>query len=152
MNKTMENNESNKRGVGRPKLEYTMNPEWYNIIIDAGTKGKHITQFLLELGISWDGHHSLLKRNKKYSEAVDEYNKLCENYWYDMAHKSMEQNGGNGFNSRLWSLVVRNKFPKNWSEQSKIDVTTKGDSIKGADPIQIEIIKKTLKDENQTES
>jgi len=31
----MENNESNKRPVGRPRLETTMNPEWYNIIIDA---------------------------------------------------------------------------------------------------------------------
>ena len=136
----MENEES-KRGPGRPRLEDTMHPEWYKIIIDAGTQGKHITQFLIELGISWEGHHSLLKRNKKYSEAVLQYNKLCENYWYNMAQESMAKNGGNGFNSRLWSLIVRNKFPEHWSESTKIDVSTMGEKLTSNNKIEIEIIK-----------
>jgi hypothetical protein len=140
--------ENEKKGRGRPPLETTMKPEWYNIIIDAGEKGKHITQFLLELGISWEGHHALLKRNIKYSEAVDEYNKLCENYWYNMAHQAMAENGGNGFNSRLWSLIVRNKFSSRWSEQSRVDLTTQGDSLNN-NPIQIEIIRKTIENEEE---
>ena len=140
--------ENEKKGRGRPPLETTMKPEWYNIIIDAGEKGKHITQFLLELGISWEGHHALLKRNIKYSEAVDEYNKLCENYWYNMAHQAMAENGGNGFNSRLWSLIVRNKFSSRWSEQSRVDLTTQGDSLNN-NPIQIEIIRKTIDNEEE---
>ena len=134
--------EEGKRGRGRPRLEETMNPEWYNIIIDAGIKGKHITQFLIELGISWEGHHRLMKTNKKYSEAVQEYEKVCEQYWYNMAQEAMVTNGGNGFNSRLWSLIVRNKFSSRWSEASKIDVTTQGEKIESSKtPIQIEIIK-----------
>ena len=133
--------EEPKRGPGRPRLEDTMNPEWYKIIIDAGREGKHITQFLIELGISWEGHHSLLKRNKKYSEAVLQYNKLCENYWYNMAQESMAKNGGNGFNSRLWSLIIRNKFPEHWSESTKIDVSTMGEKITSNNKIEIEIIK-----------
>lgn len=134
-------NEEPKRGPGRPRLEDTMNPEWYKIIIDAGREGKHITQFLIELGISWEGHHSLVKRNKKYSEAVLQYNKLCENYWYNMAQDSMAKNGGNGFNSRLWSLIVRNKFPEHWSESTKIDVSTMGEKLTSNNKIEIEIIK-----------
>jgi len=143
----MEQNNKKPSVVGRPKLEYTMNPEWYKIIIEAGEKGKHITQFLLELGISWEGHHALLKRNMKYNEAVQEYKKLCENYWFNLAHKSMEENGGNGFNSRLWSLIVRNKFPEHWSDASQIDVTTKGQTINNETPIQIEIIRNKKDDE-----
>lgn len=139
-----ENNEQTKRGPGRPRLEDTMTPEWYKIVIDAGKEGKHITQFLIELGISWEGHHSLLKRNKKYSEAVQQYNKLCENYWYNMAQESMVKNGGNGFNSRLWSLIVRNKFPEHWSESTNIDVTTKGEQLNSDNKIQVEIIKKNI--------
>jgi hypothetical protein len=135
--------ENEKKGVGRPKLEYTMNPEWYSIIIDAGKTGKHITQFLIEIGISWEGHYKLLKRNTKYNEAVGEYNKLCENYWYNMAHTSMSDNGGVGFNSRLWALIMKNKFSNNWTDQSKLDITTGGDKIDNK-PIQIEIIKSTL--------
>jgi hypothetical protein len=136
--------ENNKKPIGRPRLETTMNPEWYKIIVDAGSKGKHITQFLLELGISWEGHHALLKRNNKYYEAVDEYHKLCENYWYNMAHKSMEETGGNGFNSRLWSLIMRNKFSSRWSEQSRVDLTTQGETINTPSPIQIEIVRQKI--------
>ena len=135
-----------KQGRGRPPLEHTINPEWYDIIIDAGTKGKHITDFLITLGISWDGHHALLKRNTKYSEAVQEYKKLCENYWFNLAHKSMENDGGNGFNSRLWSLIVRNKFPQHWSDSSNVDITTKGEGINQPTPIQIEIIRNKTED------
>jgi hypothetical protein len=133
--------ENSRRGPGRPKLEDTINPEWYKIIVDAGKEGKHITEFLITLGISWEGHHALLKRNTKYSEAVDAYKKLCENYWFNMAHDSMSKNGGNGFNSRLWSLIVRNKFPEHWSESTKIDVSTMGEKLNSNNKIEIEILK-----------
>lgn len=135
-----------KNGRGRPKLEHTINPEWYEIIVDAGIKGKHITDFLVTLGISWEGHHALLKRNTKYYEAVQEYKKLCENYWFNLAHQSMEKDGGNGFNSRLWSLIVRNKFPQHWSDSSNVDITTKGEGINQPTPIQIEIIRNKIED------
>ena len=65
----MENTEEDepiRKGAGRPRLEQTMNPECFKMIIQAGRDGKHITQFLIDLGISWEGHHALLKRNKKY--------------------------------------------------------------------------------------
>ena len=134
-----------RKKVGRPPLEQTMNPEWYTIIIDAGKNGKHITHFLTELGISWMGHHALLKRNTKYYEAVQEYHKLCEEYWYNMAQTAMEKDGGQGFNSRLWSLIVRNKFPQHWSESTKVDVTTQGQPI-DKQPITIEIVKTQLQE------
>lgn len=135
-----------KRGRGRPPLETTMNPEWYKIVIEAGKSGKHITNFLMELGISWDGHYALLQRNRDYSIAVQEYTKLCEDYWYNLAHDSMRKDGGQGFNSRLWSLIVRNKFPSHWSETTKVDMTSQGEKI-GTEPIQIEIIRRTTKDD-----
>jgi len=137
--------ENEKRPVGRPRLEETIPDGWYEIITDSGKEGKHITDFLIKLGISWEGHRALLKRNKKYYEAVNEYSKLCEDYWYGLAHNSMDKENGNGFNSRLWSLIMRNKFGNHWSEQQKLDVTTGGKELEGK-PIQIEIIKKQLED------
>jgi len=134
-------NTGDEKRRGRPRLETTMPEGWHEIIIEAGREGKHITDFLITLGISWEGHHALLKRNIKYSESVDEYTKLCENYWYNLAHKSMDENGGQGFNSRLWSLIVRNKFSSRWSDQSRIDVTSQGEKI-DSNPIQIEIVRK----------
>ena len=139
-----------KRGPGRPRLEETMNPEWYKIIVEAGTQGKHITQFLIELGISWDGHHRLLRTNKKYSEAFMEYQKLCENFWFEMAHNSMVDNEGAGFNTRLWQVIMTNKFKNNWKSEKHIDVTTQGDKIDNSTgPIQIEIIRKEMGTDNE---
>lgn len=129
-----------KRGRGRPRTETYINPAWKDIILQSGKEGKHITEFLLILGLSWDQHYAMLKRNSEYSKAVQEYRILCENYWFNLAHKSMEDGGGQGFNSRLWSLIVRNKFPDNWSESSKVDVTTGGEQI-DRNSITIEIVK-----------
>lgn len=138
--------EGKSRGRGRPRLEETMNPEWYKIIIDAGVEGKHITQFLIDLGISWDGHYRLLKTNKKYSEAFNQYQKLCEDWWFNKAYESMNQNNGAGFNTRLWQVIMTNKFKDNWRAEKHIDVTTQGEKIEGTTttPIQIEIIKKQM--------
>jgi len=141
----MLNTEGKNKG-GRPRLETTMPEGWYEIITDAGKAGRHITDFLITLGISWQGHYDLLKRNKKYYEAVQEYLKLCEQYWFNMAHGAMSENGGNGFNSRLWSLVMRNKFGNNWAEATNVDITSKGEAI-DKQPIQIEVIRKRLDDE-----
>lgn len=142
-----ENNNTPKRGVGRPRLELTMPTEWEKIIIDAGKEGKHVTDFLITLGISWDGHHSLIKRSKKYSEAVQQYERLCEQWWYEKARISMEESEGAGFNSKLWSLIMRNKFGSRWSDSSRVDVTTNGDKI-SQNNIQIEIIKPNQNDQD----
>ena len=106
----------NKRKPGRPRLETTLPPTWYEIIVEAGKAGKHITNFLVELGISWDGHHALLKRNKQYSEAFNEYQKYCEEWWFNKAWESMSEDNGMGFNQRLWTIIVKNKFRENWRD------------------------------------
>ena len=137
-----------KKGPGRPRLETTMDPEWYKIIIDAGKKGHHITRFLKELGISWEGHYTLLNRNKKYYEAFMEYQKLCEEWWYNIAHEAMVQDGGQKFNSRLWQIIVKNKFKENWKDNNEIDITSKGESINSKSPIQIEVIRKSIDENN----
>ncbi len=134
-------NEEPKRGPGRPRLEDTMNPEWYNIMIDAGKNGKHITDFLITLGISWEGHHALLKRNKKYSEAFKEYQKFCEQWWYNKAYESIDKNESNRFNQRLWTIIMKNKFRDSWSDEKKLDITTQGDKLNSENKIEIEIIK-----------
>jgi hypothetical protein len=147
----IEDNEPIKRGAGRPRLEQTMNPEWYKMMIDAGRDGKHITQFLIDLGISWEGHHALLKRNKKYYEAFLEYQKLCENFWFKMAHDSMIDNEGAGFNTKLWSIIMTNKFKQNWKSEKHIDVTTQGEKLEPSkSPIQIEIIRKEMGKDDDT--
>jgi len=138
----MENN-TEKKGRGRPRVETYLNPEWYDIILQAGRDGKHITQFLIQLGISWETHYELLKRNAKYSEAFKEYNKLCENWWYEKGWEAMESGQSNKFNQRLWAIIMSNKFRDNWREK-QVDITTQGEKLNDNKSIQIEIIKPNI--------
>lgn len=122
-------------------MKIFQNKDWETIIIDAGKNGLHITEFLISLDLTFEEHEELLESSKKYKRAFIQYEKLCEQYWYNMAHHSMTNSQGQGFNSRLWSLIMRNKFPSRWSESTKVDLTSKGDKIASNTPIQIEIIK-----------
>ena len=133
--------EDNKRKPGRPKANYNLPEGWRDIIIQSGIEGKHITDFLIILGITWDKHYTMMERNPDYSSIVQEYKKHCEQYWFNMAHTSMVKTGGAQFNSKLWSLLVRNMFPKHWSESTRVDVTTQGDKITDDKNITIEIVK-----------
>jgi hypothetical protein len=138
-----------KKGRGRPRIENTINPMWKEIMLEAGKKGEHITKFLIDLGISWDSHYALLNRNKEYSKAFQEYQTLCEQWWFNRAHTAMEDTEGAGFNTRLWQVIMTNKFKNNWKSERQIDITTKGDKIEPAkEPIQIEIIRKNIDNEN----
>jgi len=138
------NEEQKPKGPGRPRTESKLPDGWYDIIIQSGKDGKHITDFLIILGISWDAHWAMMKRNTEYSRAVKEYEKYCENYWFNQAHQHMEETGGAGYNSRLFSLIMRNKFGDRWSESSKVDMTSAGKELNNSS-IQIEIIKTVIK-------
>jgi hypothetical protein len=142
----MENNE--RRNVGRPRASYNLNPMWKEIILDAGMNGHHITKFLMELGLSWDQHYTLIDRNNEYSKTVKEYNKLCEQWWYERAREAIESGNSNRFNQRLWTVIMKNKFRDQWSDSKEIDITTQGDKITQDNLIQVEIIKKNIDDGN----
>jgi hypothetical protein len=142
----MENNE--RRNVGRPRATYNLNPMWKDIILEAGLNGHHITKFLMELGLSWDQHYTLIERNNEYSKTVKEYNKLCEQWWYERAREAIESGNSNRFNQRLWTVIMKNKFRDQWSDSKEIDITTQGDKITQDNLIQVEIIKKNIDDGN----
>jgi hypothetical protein len=142
----MEEEEKPKRGAGRPRIESYINPEWKNIILDAGRNGKHITQFLIELGLSFQSHRNLLNRSKEYKLIFDEYQKLCEHWWYERMYESVVKGESNKFNQRLWTIIMKNKFKENWNDEKQIDITSMGEKLNSDNKINIEIIKSKLED------
>jgi hypothetical protein len=142
-----ENEDKPRRGRGRPRVENKINPMWKDIMLESGEKGKHTTEILIELGISWNGHYAMLERNKEYKQTYSEFLKLAENYWFNLALDAMNDNGGNKFNTRLWETVMKNRFKENWKNEKQVDITSQGEKINGTDnKIQVEIIKKNLED------
>lgn len=133
----------NKKGRGRPKVEDTLPENWKDIILQSGREGKHLSDFVLKLGYSYESHYQMIKRNREYSDTIKEYNVLCEQWWYEQARTAVERGESNKFNQRLWTVVMKNKFRDNWSDDKNIDITTQGEKI-GDNSIQVEIIRKTL--------
>jgi hypothetical protein len=142
--------EQGKRGVGRPRVETYIDPMWKEIILDSGREGKHLTDFLIKLGFSYETHYELIKRNKQYSETIKEYNKLCEQWWYNKAYESIVKGESNKFNQRLWTIIMKNKFRDNWTDEKQVDITTGGDKIQSDNKIQIEIVRQTLDETGTT--
>jgi hypothetical protein len=143
----MENEDNKKRGRGRPKAETTITPMWKEVILEAGRQGHHISHFLIELGISYETHYQLIKRNQEYSETVKEYNRLCEEWWFGKARESVEKGESNRFNQRLWTVIMKNKFRDNWHDAKQVDITSGGEKIQSDNKIQVEIIKTKLDEE-----
>ena len=57
----------------------------------------------------------------------------------------MSENNGAGFNTRLWQVIMTNKFKNNWKSEKHIDVTTQGEKIDNStSPLQIEIIRTNM--------
>lgn len=120
--------------------------DFVEIMRKSGEEGKHITDFLIELEMTYEEHYQMLKKSKKYRDAFSDYQKLAENYWYNLALYSMSKDGAMRFNARLWSLVMRNKFGENWTDSTKVDLTSAGEKITNPEPIKIEIIRKKLEE------
>ena len=63
----------------------------------------------------------------------------------------MVNNWKNGFNTKLWQVIMTNKFKQNWKSERHIDVTTQGEKLEPSkSPIQIEIIRKEMGKDDDT--
>ena len=145
MSNIQEDNGPVRRGRGRPRLEDTMTTQWKEIMLELGKEGKHITEVLTVLGISWNGHYALLERSKEYSQTYSEFLKLAETWWYNRAHEAMTEDNGMGFNTKLWETIMKNRFKDNWRSERYIDLSSKGERLNQQNNnITIEVIKKNI--------
>lgn len=133
--------EEPKKKGGRPRKDYKLPDNWEEVIMESGKNGKHITDFLIQLNLTYDQHYRLLERRPDYKKVFLNYQKECENWWFDQAHYAMSSGQSNRFNQRLWTIIMKNKFRDNWHDDKQIDITTQGDKINDQGLIQVEIIK-----------
>jgi len=108
-----------KRGR-RVKDPTTFRPDWKEIMLEAGRKGKPYSYFQDRIGIGHTHHHRLVKRNEEYRLAFEEYLVLHENWWLDQAKKMIEKDGGETFDTRLFVLMMGNKHRKTWKRNENL--------------------------------
>jgi len=136
--------EKPKNRGGRPRVNLTLKQGWQEIILTSGREGKHITDFLIQLNLTWDHHYLHLQRTPEYKEIFQNYQRLCEQWWYERAHEAVATGQSNKFNQRLWTIIMKNKFRDQWHDEKKLDISSNGESLVPDNTLQIEIIKRGI--------
>lgn len=139
--------EPQKNKGGRPRANYSLPKGWEEIMLESGREGKNITDFLLKLDLTYDQHYKLLNRREDYKLVYQNYQRLCEQWWYERAHEAVASGNSNKFNQRLWTIIMKNKFRDQWSDEKLIDIRSNGESIVPENTLQVEIIKRTQTEE-----
>lgn len=121
----------NGKFLGRPSK---YDPKYCNEIVELGKEGFSRWQICsrLDIGIgnmkAWEGAH------EEFRAALEESRLHALAYWEDLAHDHIrEAPGGVKLNTGLWSRSMAARFPDQYRENSKVELTGKNDG-----PIEID--------------
>lgn len=143
-----------KNPIGRPRktvetqIKAGIVPKkWKEEVLQMGREGKALIHIINYFQIDWDLFEKWRERDKDFAETVNMYQQFSEQWWIDVAQNLWINNESKRINSNHWSLVMRNMFKARWSEKKEVDITTKGNELGANSKIEIEIIKNTIKEE-----
>jgi len=123
----------NGKFLGRP-TKY--DPAYCDQIVALGEEGLSRWQICSRLGIglhnmiAWEGAH------EDFRQALEQSRLDALAYWEDLAHDHIkEAPGGIRLNTGLWSRSMAARFPEQYRENSKLEVTGKNDG-----PVQVDVV------------
>ena len=123
----------NGKFLGRPSK---YDPAYCDAILDLGKEGLSKWQICSRLNIgihnmnAWEGAH------EDFRAALEQARLDALAYWEDLAHYHIrEAPGGVKLNTGLWSRSMAARFPEQYRENSKLEVTGKNDG-----PVQVDVV------------
>jgi len=123
----------NGKFLGRPT---TYDPAYCDQIVALGKEGLSRWQIASKLNIGWRNLQNWEGAHDDFRAALEEarLDSLC--YWEELAQNHMVENpGGPRLNTGLWSRSMSARFPDQYRENSKLEVTGKNDG-----PIQVDMV------------
>jgi len=123
----------NGKFLGRPSK---YDPAYCDQIVALGKEGLSRWQICSRLNIglhnmiAWEGAH------EDFRQSLEQARLDSLAYWEDLAHDHIrEAPGGIKLNTGLWSRSMAARFPEQYRENSKVEVTGKNDG-----PIEVDMI------------
>lgn len=123
----------NGKFLGRPSK---YDPAYCDQVVALGKEGLSRWQICsrLDIGlhnmIAWEGAH------EEFRLSLEEARLHALSYWEDLAHDHIrEAPGGVKLNTGLWSRSMAARFPEQYRENSKVEVTGKNDG-----PIEVDMV------------
>jgi hypothetical protein len=123
----------NGKFLGRP-TKY--DSSYCDSVIALGRQGKSRAQMVAALGVPYATFQAWEAHQPEFQAAMDEARALALAHWEEMAENHMiEAPGGVKLNTGLWSRSMAARFPREYRENAKVEVTGKDDG-----PIEVDHI------------
>lgn len=113
-----------KKPVGRP-TDY--DPIYCEKVIELGKLGKSFEQMCGLMNVGYTTMRRWRDAHEEFRLALEDAHALSQNWWEDMAQSYMvEAKDGERLNTGLWSRSMAARFPKNYSDRIKQEITGAG--------------------------
>lgn len=114
---------SQKHPGGRP-TDYR--PEYCRRVIELGKQGKSKAQIAAALDVARNTLDNWAEANPEFLSAITHARDLSLAWWEDKAQEGLIMEPGAGtFNASLWAKSVSCRFPDDYSDRSKHEITGK---------------------------
>jgi hypothetical protein len=88
-------------------------------VIALGRRGKSLHQIAEALDVSVQTLANWRDSHPEFLEAVTRARELSQAWWEDVGQKALWERS---FNSNLWALQVRNRFPESYRDTHRIEL------------------------------
>lgn len=93
-------------------------------VIEFGRAGKSLTWMAATLGVSRECIYEWMRVHPSFSDAMTHARALSQAWWEDEGQKNMLLAPGVGvFNASVWSRSMSARFPEEWRENTKTEIT-----------------------------
>lgn len=101
-------------------------PEFCDTVVELGALGKSKAQMAAALGCSRMSIDEWCKEHKEFSDAIAHARDLAMAWWEDTGQRGMWQSPeGEKLNPQLWSRSMAARFPDDYRESNKVELTGK---------------------------
>jgi hypothetical protein len=119
--------------VGRP-TDY--DPKYCELVIEMGRQGKSKAQIAATIGVTRKTMWTWCSVHEEFLNAIEYAEELALQWWEDIAQDHLKQTkDGVTLNTSLWSRSMAARFPKDYTDRTKHEITGKDEG-----PVQVDMV------------
>lgn len=95
-------------------------PEYCDVVVELGKAGKSVTQMACALDVAKSTLYLWEQTYPEFSDALTRARQWSQDWWESKGQGGLDTSG---FNSSLWSRSMAARFPEDYTERQKRELT-----------------------------